>query len=105
MNAVRLPECGTAQYTVFTKSSCKYCDNIKVLMDQENEDVEFISCDAILDKNREYFIKLMKGKTKKQNITFPIVFYGGEYVGGFDNYQERVNQRYLCVLNTDDFTM
>ena len=99
MNEIIIPECRATQYTIFTKSQCKYCDNIKSLMMNEKEDVEYIQCDELLRINREYFIDFMKKRTNKELITFPIVFYDGEYVGGYDDYNQKVKQR--CFDNLD----
>ena len=41
----------------------------------------------------------MKKKTNNEKITFPIVFYNGVYVGGYDDYREKVKQR--CFDNLD----
>jgi len=99
MNDIIIPECRDRHYTIFTKSQCKYCDNIKSLMIEEKEDVEYISCDEMLRINRDSFIDFMKKRTNVETITFPIVFYNGVYVGGYDDYHEKVKQR--CFDNLD----
>ena len=93
MSKITIPDIRNNKYTIFTKSQCKYCDDIKVLMTQENEDVKYILCDEMLHANRDFFIEFMKEKTNKDRITFPIVFFDGEYVGGYDDYNEKVKER------------
>lgn len=93
MDNFLLPTIRSIQYTIFTKSQCKYCSDIKILMDRENEDVEYILCDEMINTNRECFIKSIKQIINVENVTFPIVFYQGEYIGGYDDYKEMVKQR------------
>ena len=95
------PEIRSTKYTVFTKSGCKYCDNIKILMEQEKEDVVYIICDDILNKNRDSFINFIKQNAKIEKVTFPIVFYDGNYVGGCDDYIELLKQRCFSDLDTE----
>jgi glutaredoxin len=95
------PEIRSTQYTVFTKSGCKYCDNIKILMEQEKEDVIYILCDDILISNRQLFIDFIKQNAKIEKVTFPIVFYDGNYVGGCDDYNEKIKQRCFTDLDTE----
>ena len=73
-------------YTVYTKSKCFYCDKIKELMSVSGENVEYVSCDEWLATKRTHFLNIMKLKTQKENVTFPIVFFEGKYVGGCNEY-------------------
>ena len=100
-NDIVYPEIHSTNYTIFTKSECKYCDNIKILMEQEKEIVEYILCDDMLVKNRESFIHFIKKNANVEKVTFPIVFYEGVYVGGYDDYNEKVKSR--CFDEVDNF--
>jgi glutaredoxin len=77
-------------YTVYTKSNCSYCDKIKVLMDEYNENVNYISCDEWLVSKRILFLNIMRAKTLKDEITFPIIFFEGKYIGGFNEYEMKM---------------
>ena len=85
-------------YTVFTKKNCSYCDKIKVLMVESGEMVKFVECDVLLNRNKILFLNLMKTKIQRDNITFPIVFYEGNYVGGCDDYVRELERRKLCEM-------
>jgi len=78
-------------YIVFTKSDCSYCDKIKQLMEHTNENVQYILCDEWLKTKRILFMNIMRVKTHKDEITFPIIFFEGMYLGGFDEYEMKIN--------------
>lgn len=91
-------------YTVFTKKNCSYCDKIKKLMVISGEIVKFIECDVLLNRNKILFLNLMKTKIQKDTITFPIVFYEGNYVGGCDDYEKELRKRSLCEMSDLSFS-
>lgn len=83
-------------YTVYTKSGCPFCDKVKQLLNKEELDI--IDCDRYIYENKEQFlefIKLMTGGISHK--TFPIVFYKGDFIGGFTEtktFYEKI-QRFL----------
>jgi glutaredoxin len=74
-------------FSVFTKSSCKYCDKVKDLfcasphMDPEPM---FVLCDDFLkgDETKRIFLMEMKKHIGKEYRTFPMVFKNGIFIGG-----------------------
>jgi glutaredoxin len=92
-------------YTVYTKSKCSYCENIKALMDEYNENVNYISCDEWLVSKRILFLNIMRVKTLKDEITFPIVFFEGNYVGGFNEYEMKMKTKNNDITETINFDM
>lgn len=91
-------------YTVFTKKNCPYCDKIKRLMLESGETVKFVECDVLLNRNKILFLNLMKTKIQRDNITFPIVFYEGNYVGGCDDYEREIQRRLLREMSYLSFS-
>ena len=102
MNLLRIDDT-ISLYTVYTKSNCPYCDKIKTLMEQCDENVNYISCDEWLTTKRTLFLNIMKVKIQKENVTFPIVFFEGNYVGGCHEYEMKLKRRDLIEML--DFTM
>jgi glutaredoxin len=90
-------------YTVYTKSKCFYCDKIKGLMDVSGENVEYISCDELLTTKRTPFLNMMKLKIQRENVTFPIVFFEGKYIGGCREYEMKLKRNQSNEML--DFTM
>ena len=91
-------------YTVFTKKKCSYCDKIKTLMVESGEMVKFVECDVLLNRNKILFLNFMKTKIQRDNITFPIVFYEGNYVGGCDDYEKELQRRILYDMTDLSFS-
>jgi glutaredoxin len=69
-------------YTIYTKSGCKYCVKAKDLL--INEVYEVIDCDDYLTNDKEDFLTFMKGIIGREYRTFPMVFDRvGCFIGGF----------------------
>ena len=67
-------------FTVYTKSDCKFCAMVKELLEEKN--VLYIQCNEYLI-NKEGFLDFIESKGGKDHKTFPMVFYNGDFVGGF----------------------
>ena len=92
------PSVGT--YTIYTKSDCIYCDNVKELL--KNEKVVIVSCDEMLknDEKKKHFLEIMDMLTNmKPHRTFPFVFKDDQFLGGFDDTKKVYNWQ----IQTDDF--
>lgn len=74
-------------YTVYTKSNCIYCTNVKTLLSKVS-DLSLIDCDAYLLDQRDAFLEWIKTIVGKEYKTFPIVFYNGFFIGGFTETKE-----------------
>jgi glutaredoxin len=70
-------------YTVYCKSGCPNCINIKKLIKDNFLLFKEINCDEYLFEDREACIRRLQLFTGNQDkITFPLVFYDGRYIGG-----------------------
>ena len=101
MSFLEMPDTPTL-YTVYTKSNCSYCDKIKQLMEEYNENANYILCDEWLVNKRILFLNIMRIKTQKDEVTFPIVFFEGKYIGGFDEYEKKIRNN--SVAEALDFS-
>ena len=70
-------------WTIYTKSKCPYCSKIKIIMSDKTPQPKFINCDNYLINNKQSFLSHIQKIIGKEYKTFPIVFYKGEFVGGF----------------------
>lgn len=80
-------------YTIYTKSGCPNCTKVKKFLESENEKPLIINCDEWLIEDKPAFLKFIQEKAGKECKTFPMVFYNGEFVGGFDEtkiYKEKL---------------
>ena len=81
-------------YTIYTKSGCPNCTKVKKFLESENEKPLIIDCDEWLIEDKPAFLEFIRVKAGKECKTFPMVFYNGEFIGGFDEtktYKEKQN--------------
>jgi hypothetical protein len=81
-------------FTIYSKSGCKYCLEVKKLLENQNKDFLIIDCDNYLIENKTCFLQNIKELAKKDHKTFPIVFHNKVFIGGFNETNE-----YLDTLN------
>ena len=71
------------QYTIYSKSGCSYCTKVKNMLKEMDQTFSVVDCDDyILDWKKEFllYIKLLADKEWK---TFPMVFDGKKFIGGY----------------------
>lgn len=88
-------------FTVYSKSGCKNCTNVKELIKENNLLYEEINCDEYLLENKEDFLNFIEKNAGKSYKTFPIVFYDNKFVGGLSHTIEFIDK--LLVSFEDNF--
>jgi glutaredoxin len=83
-------------YIIYSKSECQNCDKAKKLLEREEKII--FNCDQMLKHNRDDFIKSMELKTRRPFKSFPVIFIGDDYLGG---YTELI--QHLDFTLDDDF--
>jgi len=82
---MQIEEPSNNSFTIYSKTNCKYCNLVKLILDENKIPFIEINCDDYLMQDKEYFLNFIKEKAKKEHIykTFPMVFCDGKFVGGF----------------------
>ena len=85
-------------FTIYTKSNCKYCTLVKELLyeDIRNNNVLIVDCDNYLQpQTKEVFIEFIRQciGSNQQYRTFPMVFLGGNFVGGYTETRNFIEQK------------
>lgn len=70
-------------FTIYTKSGCKFCTEVKKLLKLNKMDYETIDCDDYLLNNKEDFLTFIGNNAGKSVRTFPMVFYNRKFIGGY----------------------
>jgi glutaredoxin len=70
-------------FTIYTKSGCKFCSEVKKLLKLNKIYYKVIDCDEYLLNDKEDFLYFIKNITGQNIRTFPIVFYDAKLVGGY----------------------
>lgn len=82
-----IPNVSDTGYTVYTKSECGWCRRVKELL----PDALIINCDAFLKEDRSKFLEKMRLAIGKEHRTFPMVFYDGAFIGGYEDTKNFVD--------------
>jgi len=79
-------------YTVYSKSGCINCTKIKKLLLEKNIFFLDVQCDEFLLEDKEQFLLFINEKAQKECKTFPMIFYNGEFVGGYNEVKINVEK-------------
>ena len=85
-------------YTIFSKDNCQWCESAKELLDElrDTGDADpclrypynYFNCTEILKTNKAEFIVEMNRLIGVEVKTFPIIFKGKKYIGGFQELRK-----------------
>lgn len=77
------------EFTVYSKTGCSHCTNVKRLLVQKNVTFSVIDCDEYLIHNKPKFLEFIQTQTGREWKTFPIVFSDKqEFIGGFTDTEQ-----------------
>lgn len=88
-------------FTIYSKSGCPNCTKIKKILFDKQIFFLDVSCDEFLIEDKEGFLLFIKERANKEYKTFPMVFYDGKFIGGFNETQQHFD-KLLCFAN-DEF--
>lgn len=80
-------------FTMYSKSGCPNCRNVKNLLKKENIEFTVIDCDEYLLFEIDTFLSFMNeiiGNEEKR--FFPLVFVDGLFLGGYIETQKYLQQ-------------
>ena len=83
MQSVPFPSTQTDTYTAYVRSGCAYCSNLMEMFKKNNSLTIIINCDPYIRRNKSKFLEEMNSRIDGTWTTFPMVFYNGEFIGGF----------------------
>jgi glutaredoxin len=92
-------------YTIYTKTNCPYCIKVKDLLKNEKVENKIVNCDKYLEDPsiKEFFLEFIRTINGEiPHRTFPIVFYKGNFIGGFTD-TEKFYLKENLFLNNEDF--
>ena len=79
-------------FTIYSKSGCPNCMNVKKLLQENKIEHLVIDCDEYLIEEREKFIEFIEKICKKEVNIFPIIFFDEKFVGGFKETKEYIDR-------------
>lgn len=72
-------------YTVYTKSNCKNCDDLKKSL----PNATFVNCDIYLNDSDSFLDWMWSISKPEFPKTFPMVFKDKQYIGGSKDFHEK----------------
>lgn len=70
-------------YYILTRENCQYCDKAKDLLDENGEDYQVFSI-----SDSPVYVRLM---IKADLKTVPQIWHNADYIGGYDQLKEYLN--------------
>jgi glutaredoxin len=86
-------------FTIYSKSGCSNCNLVKNLLKEKSFLFHIIDCDEYILENKSDFLLFIKEKTLKDYKMFPIIFYDGNFIGGYKETQLFIEK---LLLTFDD---
>lgn len=90
-------------FTIYSKSGCPNCSNVKKFLKDKNQIFNVVDCDDYVIEDRENFLLFIKDLSQSEIKQFPIVFYEGNIVGGYNETKEYINRIFLSFEDNLNF--
>ena len=90
-------------YTVYCKTGCSYCEKTKLLLNTNVNHLKplIVDSDEYLLKDKEKFLDFIEKIASVSYRFFPIVFYKGEFIGGYNETVKHYQQNTLTFTFDD----
>jgi hypothetical protein len=70
-------------FTIYSKSGCLNCNNVKKLLKDRQISFTIIDCDDFLFDDKDNFLNFIKETAGLECKIFPMVFHGKRFIGGY----------------------
>jgi len=86
-------------FTIYSKSGCKFCTEVKKLLKNKNIFFQVINCDDYIIEDKQKFLEFIRKLTDSNIKTFPIVFNDRkQFIGGYIETEKYLEKK----LSFDD---
>lgn len=89
-------------FTVYSKSGCPNCSNVKKLLKDKHLLFNIVDCDDYIIEDKENFLLFIKQLTNKSQTQFPFIFNNSEFIGGFTQAKEYIF-KYCLTFDNNSF--
>ena len=90
-------------FTIYTKSGCKFCTEVKKLLKLNKLEYQIIDCDEYLLDNKQQFLDFIETISGQKVKTFPIVFNNRKFIGGYIETDKFILSNNMSSLIEDSF--
>ncbi len=88
-----IPQPKKDEITVYSKSGCANCVNVKKLLKDKGIAFSVINCDEFIYEDKVGFLEFIRNLAGKEYKMFPMVFNGPEFIGGFKETEAYFNKQ------------
>jgi len=89
---MEIPEPEEGKITIYSKSGCPNCTKAKNLLKEKQLLFKIVDCDEFLLENKEEFLVSILKLTNKEWRTFPMIFDGNSFIGGYSDLEKYVDK-------------
>lgn len=75
-------------YSIYTKTNCKYCRNVKKLI----PNAHVVPADTYIQQNRDKFLDFVDRLSGTKPRTFPMVFLNKRFIGGYTETKSYIDE-------------
>lgn len=79
-------------FTIYSKSGCLQCSNVKKLLQHNKLDFTAVDCDEYILEDKLSFLLFMNNMANRDVKVFPMIFYNGAFIGGYPETREQVDK-------------
>jgi glutaredoxin 3 len=83
-------------FTIYSKSGCPNCLKAKALLNSKHLLLKVVNCDEYILEDKETFLSFITSLSNVEVKSFPIVFYDGKFIGGYNEITEFVEELLLA---------
>jgi glutaredoxin len=90
-------------FTVYSKSGCPNCSNVKKILKEKNLLFNVVDCDEYIIENKVNFLLFIKEQAKREIKQFPIIFHEGTLIGGYIEVKDYIDKLFLSFEENLNF--
>ena len=82
-------------FTIYSKSGCQNCVKVKNFLRDKNITYNIVDCDEYIFDYKDKFLLFIQDLAEKECKQFPMVFFEGKFVGGYQETVSMVEKRFV----------
>lgn len=90
-------------FTVYSKSGCPNCSSVKKILKDKNFIFNVVDCDEYIIEDKENFLLFIKDLSQREIKQFPIIFYAGNIIGGYNETRDYIDKLFLSFEENLNF--
>ena len=87
------------EFTIYSKSGCPNCKKVKEILQNNSSKFTIVDCDEYLINYKTDFLNFITELSNRDWRSFPIVFEGDKFIGGFIDTKEYIRNKKLFDTN------